>query len=231
MALYTIGDLHLSLGAQKPMDIFGGAWENYVAKISENWNSVVNENDTVVLLGDSSWGISLEQSRDDFLFINGLPGKKIIIKGNHDYFWTTLSKMNSFVKTIGADTISFINNNCAYYNGDKRIAICGTRGWFYEETGGDKIYKRELARLENSLASAEAGCEKYAFLHYPPITDGYECNAVTEILERHFVRHCFYGHLHGRAYRDTPASFSRRGVCYHLASADYLKFKPLFIEN
>ena len=231
MALYTIGDLHLSLAAEKPMDVFGGAWQNYVEKINERWRAAIGEEDTVVILGDISWGMSLAESKEDFLFIHNLPGKKYIIKGNHDYYWTTLKKMNAYLEEIGADSMSFIFNSAVTYEeAGKKVALCGTRGWFYEEAGDDKIYKRELGRLEASLKCAEEGLPRYAFLHYPPYVPGTFASQITDLMEKYQVEKCFYGHLHGASLRGVRGQTNFRGVHYALASADYLDFKPMKIE-
>lgn len=151
MALYTIGDLHLSLGSNKPMDIFGDRWQNYVEKIRLGF-SALTEDDTTVLCGDLSWGMSLEESLLDFRFIHALPGRKIILKGNHDYWWNTASKMQRFFAENGLDSIEILHNNCLFYNG---TALCGTRGWFYEldneGTHNGKMLAREAGRLETSL--------------------------------------------------------------------------------
>ena len=230
MALYAIGDLHLSHAVNKSMTVFGGAWENYVEKIETNWRAKIREEDTVVLPGDLSWGISFEECREDFLFLERLPGKKILLKGNHDYYWTTLKKMNAFLDGIGAGSISFLFNNSFTYRGDDgTAAICGTRGWFYEEGGDPKVYNRELGRLDTSLRSAEEGLEKLAFLHYPPFGVGNPRSQVTDLLEQHGVKRVWYGHLHGAALRGVRAETSFRGVCYRLVSADFLGFDPVRI--
>jgi len=230
MALFTIGDLHLSLAVEKPMDIFGGAWQNYTEKIEKNWKETVKDEDTVVILGDISWGISLEECKEDFLFIDRLPGKKYIIKGNHDYYWTTVTKMNAFLDAIGASTMCFIFNSAVTYReGEKAVSLCGTRGWFYEEHGDDKIYKRELGRLETSLKCAESGLTKLVFMHYPPFEAGGP-SRITSLLEQYGVKAVYYGHLHGRYLRGVRGQTSMHCIHYELASADYLNFKPLKIE-
>ena len=176
MALYAIGDLHLSLGADKPMDVFGGRWINYVDKLVEGF-SQLTDGDTTVLCGDLTWGMSLESAREDFLFIDRLPGRKIVLKGNHDYWWSTAAKAKRFFAENGIDTIDILYNNSILY-GD--TALCGTRGWFYEEERGTehdrKIMLREIGRLEASLKAA-GDREKIAFLHYPPKYLNYECPA------------------------------------------------------
>ena len=224
MALYAIGDTHLSFGSDKPMDVFGGGWTGYVEKLRQGF-SEVGAQDTVVLCGDLSWGMSLEQAREDFAFLDALPGKKLLMKGNHDYWWTTAAKMNQFFQVNGFSSLRLLHNNCHFY-GD--VALCGTRGWFYEEDRGQhsaKIFNRELIRLEASL-KAGGEREKYCFLHYPPLYQGYRCQEILDLLERYGVTRCFYGHLHGGSHR--LAVTGRQGkVEYQLIAADYLGFRPL----
>lgn len=197
MALYAIGDLHLSLGADKPMDVFGGPWENYVEKIKLGFSSL-HDDDVCVLCGDLAWGMTMEQALPDFQFIEALPGKKILLKGNHDFWWSTAKKAYSFFAAHDMHTMDILNNNCYFY-GD--YAICGTRGWFYEEdaagTHTGKMLAREALRLEASLKAAE-GKPIYCFLHYPPIYQGYKCPEMLELLDKYEVERCYYGHLHGR---------------------------------
>lgn len=220
MALYAIGDPHLSLSCDKPMDVFGGAWENYVDKLREGF-SVVEPEDTVVLCGDLSWGMNLEQAQADFAFLNALPGRKLLLKGNHDYWWTTAAKMNRFFAEKGFDTFRLLHNNCHFYG---ETALCGTRGWFFEEHGDPKVFNRELIRLETSLKAAGER-EKLCFLHYPPRYQGYTCTEIIELLERYQVKACYYGHLHGGSHR-LAMEGTYGGVEYHLISADYLDFQP-----
>lgn len=227
MALYTIGDLHLSLNSDKSMDVFGPGWANYVERIREGF-SALTEDDTTVLCGDLSWGMSLEESLEDLKFINSLPGRKILLKGNHDYWWNTARKMENFFKENGLDSLEILHNNCQYY-GD--IALCGTRGWFYEldseGTHNGKMMAREVGRLEASLQAA-GEAEKLCFLHYPPLYTGYRCPEILALLQKYGVKRCFYGHLHG-------ASHKRRiegdcgGTDFALVAADYLGFTPLKI--
>ena len=220
MALYAIGDTHLSLSCNKPMDVFGGSWENYVDKLLEGF-SVVGPDDTVILCGDLSWGMSLEQAEADFAFLNRLPGRKLLMKGNHDYWWTTAAKMNRFFEEKGFHSFSLLHNNCHFY-GD--VALCGTRGWFFEEHGDPKVFNRELIRLETSLKAAGEN-EKICFLHYPPRYQGYICQEIVDLLEKYRVTACYYGHLHGGSHR--LAMEGKFGsVEYHLVAADYLDFKP-----
>lgn len=227
MALYAIGDLHLCLGAPKPMDIFGGAWVGYMEKLREGL-SIIGPEDTTVLLGDLSWALDLEGAKEDFSWINQIPGKKIILKGNHDYWWSTATKFYKFCDKNGFSDMMVLNNNCFEY-GD--VAICGTRGWFFEEERSDghdeKVFKRELLRLETSLKSA-GDKEKLVFLHYPPRYKGYTCPEILELLEKYQVRRCFYGHLHGPSHKLAMEGLWD-GVEFRLVSADYLNFKPFCV--
>lgn len=224
MSLYVIGDLHLSFGSNKQMDVFGGRWENYTDKLIEGFSTVTNE-DTTVIAGDLSWGMNFKEAKEDFLFIHNLPGKKIILKGNHDYWWTTVSQANRFFAENNIDSIEILNNNCFFY-GD--YAICGTRGWFYEEERGEehdkKIMNRELLRLEASLQAA-GDKEKLVFLHYPPKLLNYECTEIIDILEKYDVHHCWYGHLHSGG-RSLAFEGEYRGVRFKLISADHILFIP-----
>ena len=220
MALYAIGDTHLSLASDKPMDVFGGGWEGYVDKLREGF-AQVEDGDTVVLCGDLSWAMGLEEGREDFAFLNSLPGRKLMLKGNHDYWWNTAAKMNRFFQENGFASLNILHNNCYEYGA---YAQCGTRGWFYEETGDQKVFRRELIRLEASLKAAGER-PKLCFLHYPPCYQGYVCREIIELLERYGVERCFYGHLHGGSHR--LAVEGRYGqVDYHLVAADYLGFRP-----
>ncbi|HIT30662.1 MAG TPA: metallophosphoesterase [Candidatus Scatomorpha stercoravium] len=229
MALYAIGDLHLSLGSDKPMDVFGGRWSGYVDKLREGFAGLTEE-DTTVLCGDLSWGMSLAEAREDFLFIDRLPGRKIVLKGNHDYWWSTASAAYKFFAANGISTIEILNNNCLLYG---ETALCGTRGWFYEEERGSehdrKIMLRELGRLEASLKAAGER-EKIAFLHYPPKFAAYECPEILEMLGRYGVKECYYGHIHGKG---CSAAFRgvKNGVKYELVSADQLMFRPLRVRD
>lgn len=223
MALFVLGDTHLSLGSAKPMDVFGGAWTGYVEKL-KNGFQVVQEGDTVVLCGDLSWGMSLQEAEPDFAFLDALPGKKILLKGNHDYWWETRSKMTRFFEERGFSSFSLLHNNCLFY---RDVAICGTRGWFLnEEKAGhnEKMMRREMMRLETSLKMA-GDREKFCFLHYPPLYQGYACPGILELLERYQVTRCCYGHLHGCSMR--LAVEGKRGKTeFTLISADHLDFVP-----
>lgn len=224
MALYAIGDLHLCLGAPKPMDIFGGAWIGYMDKLKEGV-SVIGPDDTTVLLGDLSWALDLPNAQADFAWINEIPGRKIILKGNHDYWWSTAAKFQKFCEVHGFENMHLLNNNYFEY-GD--YAICGTRGWFFEEERSgqhdEKVFKRELIRLEASLKAA-GDKTKYVFLHYPPRYKGYECPEILQLLKDYDVRRCFYGHLHGGSHKLAVEGLWD-GVDFRLVAADYIGFRP-----
>lgn len=224
MALYAIGDLHLCLGAPKPMDVFGGAWVGYMEKLKDGL-SVIGPEDTTVLLGDLSWALDLEGAAADFSWINQIPGQKILLKGNHDYWWSTAAKFSQFCARLGFQELKLLNNNCYEY---ENFAICGTRGWFFEEersgTHDEKVFKRELLRLEASLKAA-GDRQKLVFLHYPPRYRGYECPEILALLKQYEVRRCFYGHLHGGSHKLAMEGIWD-GVEFRLVSADYLNFKP-----
>lgn len=224
MRLYGIADLHLPFGADKPMDIFRG-WENHVVRLEENWRKVVTEEDTVMIPGDISWALSLEQAKADFSFIHSLPGKKIISRGNHDYWFSTKTKADKALKEWGLDSISILFNN-AYEFGD--YCICGTRGWVNEpgEAVDKKVLEREAGRLRLSLdAGVKTGKEIIVFLHYPPIYGGSECYEILDVLHAYGIKTCYYGHLHGSSRRYAIGGV-RDGIYYELISADHLEFAP-----
>lgn len=224
MALYAIGDLHLCLGAPKPMDVFGGAWLGYMDKLKEGMSGIRSE-DTTVLLGDLSWALDLQSAKADFAWINKIPGRKIILKGNHDYWWSTAAKFDKFCQENGFENLHLLNNNCYEY---EDCAICGTRGWFFEEDRSgahdEKVFKRELIRLEASLKAAGEK-QKLVFLHYPPRYKGYACTEILSLLEKYEVRRCFYGHLHGGSHKLALEGLWN-GVEFKLVSADYIGFRP-----
>ena len=225
MSLYAIGDLHLSFANDKPMDVFGEIWRDHAEKLKQGF-TCVRENDVVLLCGDLSWAMGLEQAELDFRFIHELPGKKLILKGNHDYWWTTAAKAYKFFAQKGFDSIQILNNNCYCY-GD--LALCGTRGWFYEEEKGvahdQKIMRREIMRLEASL-NAAGDREKLVFLHYPPVFQKYECPEILDLLQKHGVKLCCYGHIHGKG---IPAAFNGYRGCtrFQIVSADAVDFTPV----
>lgn len=229
MSIYVIADLHLSFSQNKPMDIFGDNWENHAEKIRNNWIKKVKQDDYVILPGDFSWATYIEDTKPDFSYLNSLPGKKILLKGNHDYWWTTLASMRKFVKENEFKNIDFLYNN-SYLIEDK--IIVGTRGWNVLDSEDDKrMIKRETARLELSIKD---GIQKYgsereiiAFLHYPPITQNnlnkLENREFINILKKYNIKRCFYGHLHGQSHKDAVTGIID-GIEYKLISADYLNF-------
>ena len=229
MALYAIGDLHLSFGADKPMDIFGDNWINHAEKLKQGF-AKLNEDDLTILCGDLSWAMSLENALPDFHFMDELPGKKIILKGNHDYWWSTAAKAKKLFAENGIESLDILNNNCFFF---EDYALCGTRGWFYEEeSGGEhdaKIMRREVMRLEASLKAA-GDREKLVFLHYPPIFQKYRCEPILDLLREHGVRLCCYGHIHGKGIR---LAYQGWDGCteFRLVSADALDFEPLALSN
>ncbi|MBP3313198.1 MAG: metallophosphoesterase [Oscillospiraceae bacterium] len=224
MALYAIGDLHLSFGTDKPMDIFGGKWDGYVEKLKQGL-ACMTEEDTLVLLGDVSWGLDLREAKADFQFLHEIPGRKLIVKGNHDYWWSTAKKFEDFCTENGFTNMHLLHNNAFFY-GD--VAICGTRGWFFEEdqqgTHDEKVFRRELGRLEASLKGAGEK-EKLCFLHYPPRYRGYLCPEIIDLLQTYGVRQCFYGHLHGDSHKLAMEGLWD-GIEYRLLAADFVNFTP-----
>lgn len=227
MSLYVIGDLHLSFGVEKPMDIFAG-WENHTQRLEKAWRDLIQPEDTIVLAGDSSWGMNMDEALPDFQWINDLPGaRKILLKGNHDYWWGTMAKMRKYFDEHGLTSLELLHNNHYAYG---EYGICGTRGWVNmepDEPANAKVNAREAQRLEVSLKSAEdAGLKPLAFLHYPPIY-GSSCNfEVLEVLWRHPVADCWYGHVHGRSLHSHAINGERDGIRYHLISSDFVQFVP-----
>ncbi|MBQ2743520.1 MAG: metallophosphoesterase [Oscillospiraceae bacterium] len=228
MAIYAIADLHLSKSVNKPMDVFGPLWHDYEKRIIKGFEKLT-EDDITVIPGDISWAMSLSESLLDFKMIDSFPGKKIISKGNHDYWWETATKTKRFFSENGITSIDILHNNAFKIND---VAICGTRGWFYEEENGGsrKIYDREIGRLRRSLEEGQkfGARELLCFLHYPPVCAGYECEEITDMLNEFGVSRCFYGHLHSYGHK-SAFSGMHKGVEYTLISADYLSFEPLFI--
>jgi len=235
MALYALADLHLALGVDKPMDIFGGAWAGYEEKIRTNLACLTDE-DVLIIPGDVSWGLNLKQALADFKLIDSFPGKKYIVKGNHDLWWDTVTKMNRFFDENGITTIGFIYNNCVVYEHESRgkLALCGTRGWFFEEEKSgehdEKMLNRELIRLKASLDAGkkENPDELICFLHYPPVYGGYDCVPVRALLETYGVTECYYGHLHSESCRMAFQGV-KNGVKYRLVSGDSVNFLPILI--
>lgn len=226
MSLFVIGDLHLSFGVpDKPMDIFGG-WKNYQSILKDNWIKMINEQDTIVIAGDISWGMSLLQSKADFDFLNNLPGKKIILKGNHDYWWTTLKKMKAFFSENKFDTLNILHNNHYEY---ESYGICGTRGWVNMpgESSDAKVLAREVQRLETSIQSAlKSEKEPIVFLHYPPIYNNAYNYDILEILHKYHIKQCYYGHIHGRKGHIYAFQGIYEDTHMYMISSDYLQFVP-----
>ncbi len=232
MSIYAIADLHLPFGVDKPMDVFGNVWKDYTKKIYENWVKTVGENDTVVVPGDLSWATYLKDAYRDFDFINKLPGKKIITKGNHDYFFTTMAKMEKFLVENKFDTIKILQNSFFL---EEDILITGTRGWDICAGGEEdkKILNREGIRLEMSLSSAKKAYpdkEIYVFMHYPPILkDIKHDNVFLSLFKKYNVKKCYFGHLHSKGIQ-TAFNGEYNNVSYELISADYLEFMPRKIK-
>lgn len=228
VSVFVIADLHLSLGTDKPMDVFPG-WDGYVERLRENWTALVAPQDTVVIPGDISWGKSLGDSLADFRFIHALPGHKILLKGNHDYFWSTKNKMDGFFRKEGLSTLTILHNNSVVADG---LRICGSRGWALDASLEEdrKILNREVGRLRFSLDyPAQDYDDTAVFLHYPPIFGSSTCPEMLTLLEEYGVRRVFYGHIHG-----SGAAYAwqgpYRGTDYRLVSCDYLKFSPMRIR-
>lgn len=244
MAVFVMADPHLSLSVDKPMHVFGTRWTDHPKKIRENWLSAVRAEDTVVIPGDLSWGINLTESLPDFRFIDALPGKKILLKGNHDYYWDTVTKMTAFNAANGITTFSYLHNNAVRC---EDFILCGSRGWYTEDrkvtTANDvdtaKIVAREVGRLHTSLSEGKKlhdeilssegkDLELLVFLHFPPYFKGYICDEIILELYRFGITRCYFGHIHG-AY-DVPAVRKYMDIEFHLIAADYLNFMPQKIE-
>ena len=235
MSIYVIADLHLSFKNPKPMNIFGDNWENHEQKIKEDWLKKVKADDLVVLPGDFSWAMNLEDAYLDFKFLNELPGKKILLKGNHDYWWTTLKKMKTYLQENNFNTIDFLFNNSFCY---ENIILTGTRGWTLNDLNSEgKILNRELGRLELSINEGiqKFGNDKpiYVFMHYPPITNSSILNPselkFVEVMKKYNVKRCFYGHLHSRSHKDAIEGMVQ-GIQFNLISGDFLDFKLMKIK-
>lgn len=226
--IYAIGDLHFDSSQQKPMDIFGDNWIGHKDKIIKDWENKVKENDLVLVPGDISWALKLKDAIPDLELINSLPGKKIFIKGNHDYWWEGISRL----KALELHSIEFLRNTSYIYN---RVAIAGTRGWVSRDSEGfdqsdEKIFKRELLRLEASLASIKTRVDKkIAMLHYPPFSNKLQANEFVEVLKAYNVDICIYGHLHAEGHKYSVEG-DACGIDFHLVASDYLDFKLKLLE-
>ena len=226
-----MADTHLSTSVPKPMDRFGNRWIDYMDRLTAGWNETVRPEDTVIVPGDISWGLTLEEAASDLIFLHRLNGRKILLKGNHDYWWQSERKMKAFFEANGLDSLFLLRNN-AYAAEGKRI--CGSRGWYYDphNAPGDvdcaKITARETIRAELSIRAALAlpeGDELIAFFHFPPVYRSFVCRGLVDLLKRYGIRRCYYGHIHNNY--DLPPSFSFEGISMTIVSADYLNFRPL----
>ena len=226
MSLFAIADTHLSFGTDKPMDSFPG-WNDYVDRIEKNWNKIVTDDDTVVIAGDISWAMNFDELKADFDFIERLNGKKIILKGNHDYWWNTLKKMNDFIESQRYKTISILYNNSYDVDG---VSVCGSRGWLFDvdDEHDEKVLNREVGRLRLSLESA-VNDEKIVFLHYPPVTTDTKCDEILNLLKEYGIKKCYYGHLHGIAAKKAIDDVVD-GIEFRLISCDRLGFIPKLIR-
>lgn len=242
MSLYTIADLHLSTldTTNKSMEVFGTRWDSYMKRIEANWRRLVSENDTVVIPGDISWALSLDEATSDMKFLASLPGKKILGKGNHDFWWCTMKKHSEHFEKHNITGISFLFNN-AHETDD--FIIAGTRGWFYDEknsmklpnkTDFDKLTAREELRLETSLKAAKSisddtGKEIVVFMHFPPVYGDEVCPGIIDILKRYGIKRVYYGHIHGNY--TLPSSFTYEGIEMIIISADHIGFTPKIVQK
>ncbi len=229
MAVYTIADLHLSLDGKKPMDVFPG-WNDYVSRLTKNWNALVTPQDTVVIAGDISWAMKLEDADLDFAYLDRLPGKKLLLKGNHDYWWSTRKKIETYLTDRGFSTLSIVHNSAVPVG---EIAVCGTRGWLYNaETPEDqKIVNREVGRLTTSLKEAESlGLRPVVFLHYPPLYDDQRCEEILNVLKEWNIRDCYFGHIHGSQAAKRAVVGEYSGIKMHLISCDTVQFTPVLVR-
>lgn len=227
MSLFVIADTHLSFGTNKPMDVFKG-WSDYTDRLASQWRGLVSASDTVVIPGDISWAMDIRDAAEDFAFLEALPGTKLICKGNHDYWWCTMRKMEQFLDDNKFETLHFLFNNAFLTDG---ISVCGSRGWFFDAAGSngeenEKIILREAGRLARSIEAGIAlGGEPVVFTHYPVVTDEGVCEPLFNVLKRYGVRRCYFGHIHGDRsgrYND----FTVDEVRFSLVSADNLLFCP-----
>lgn len=238
MSVFAIADLHLCIGDNnKSMEIFGPRWNNYIHKLEKNWNAIISNNDTVIIPGDISWGLTIEDTYKDFEWLNSLPGKKILLKGNHDFWWSTSSKTNAFLKKYNFETISILNNSAVEV---EDYIISGSRGWFTDKTmqnttqeiDYDKIINRETIRLEMSLKVAKSIQEKtnkeiITFLHFPPIWGEFKCESIIGLLKQYNVKRVYFGHIH--SCYNIPDSFESDFITYKIISADFLDFIPRIV--
>lgn len=238
MSVFVMADLHLAtVNSQKSMEVFGRRWINYIEKISKNWKTLVKAHDTVIVPGDISWGLTIDEAKNDLKWLDSLPGKKILIKGNHDFWWSTASKINSFFEDNNINSIKILNNSAVIV---EDYIIAGSRGWFTdrsmqnadEKVDYDKIVNREAIRLDLSLKYAnelkrETNREIVVFLHFPPVWGGYICEPIFNVLKKHKIYRCYFGHIHGNY--SQPDMFEYDSVKFYMISADYLDFIPRIV--
>ena len=233
MKIFAIGDPHLSFDEriEKPMDVFGEGWKDHSTRLKERWESIVSPEDIVMIIGDISWGLRLDEAMADLTWIHELPGKKIITKGNHDLWWVSTNKLNTLF-----DDVTFLQNHA--YMVTPEIAVCGTRGWICPGTVGfddhdNKIYERELLRLRMSLDDAkEQGAEEIiACTHYPPMNDKFQTSGFTQLMTEYKVKQCLYGHLHGKEAFKNGFQGLLNGTRYRLVSLDDVKCEPQFVKE
>lgn len=239
MALFAIADLHLSQSSDHAMDIFGSRWQGYTEKIEKCWRSVVSENDTVIIPGDISWAMNLAEAREDFAFLASLPGKKLLSKGNHDFWWETAAKLGRFFEENRFSGFSLLYNNAHIV---ENFVVCGTRGWFLEpeqqltvgKVDFTKMINREVLRLRLSLDNAmrlrvreHAEKELLVFLHFPPVWNSFECREILDVLHEYGVKRCYHGHIHG-IYHKPPVQ-EIEGIRLTNIASDFLNFMPFRI--
>ena len=238
MSVYVIADLHLATAdSQKSMEVFGNRWKNYIEKIMINWNKVISPDDTVIIAGDISWGLCTDDALSDLLWLDSLVGRKILLKGNHDFWWSTVTKINNFFELHGIKTIELLNNNALEI---ENYIIAGSRGWFTdksmqnaeENVDYNKIINRETIRLDMSLCQAkklqeQTGKEILAFMHFPPVWGGFVCEPIFDTLKKYEIKRCYFGHIHGSY--SQPSCFERDGISFYMISADFLDFLPRIV--
>ena len=224
MSIFAISDLHLSFGTDKPMNVFRG-WDNHIERLTANWKRLIKPEDTVVLPGDFSWSLKLEDTKRDFEFLENLPGKKLLLKGNHDLWWSTAKKLREFWEENGFSSVDIIFNNCVV---TENYAIAGTRGWFFDDKSSKKVLLREAGRLHTSLCEAEKkGLPILVFLHYPPVYGNTVCEEIFSVLKEHNVEKVYYGHIHGAGFHNAVKEYD--GIKLQLISCDCIDFTPYFI--
>ncbi len=238
MAVWTIADLHLAHAVNKPMNKFGRRWTGHTEKIESRWRALVNDGDTVVVPGDISWGMTLDEAREDLAFIDRLPGKKLLARGNHDYWWASLAKMRALCEAEGFTTLEFMQNSA---HPVENLILAGSRGWYIEQrlqntpmpTDYEKIVARECLRLGMSLDEADKlretnpEAQTLVFLHFPPVFGDFICEPIVETLKSRGIRDCYFGHIHG--VYNVPGNFEHEGIRMHLISADFLDFYPMMV--